>query len=94
MHIAAGETSITYITNSYYVGHQMDIFCQSVHNNEVLQASGYPRAISLILSLQISGRFLLFLVAFLFNNSSLRMFQLFLQKKGPIILWVLMCSEN
>nr|XP_047909692.1 uncharacterized protein LOC106041217 isoform X1 [Anser cygnoides] len=54
MHIAAGETSITYIINSYYVGHQMDIFCQSVHNNEVLQASGYPRAISLILGLQKS----------------------------------------
>ncbi|XP_050569866.1 uncharacterized protein LOC118249263 [Cygnus atratus] len=54
MHIAAGETSITYIINSYYVGHQMDIFCQSVHNNEVLQASGYPMAISLILGLQKS----------------------------------------
>nr|XP_009681790.1 PREDICTED: uncharacterized protein LOC104149710 [Struthio camelus australis] len=52
MHIAAGETSVTYIMNSYYVGHQMDIFCQSVHNSKTLQASGYPKAINLILSLQ------------------------------------------
>ncbi|XP_075370784.1 uncharacterized protein LOC142415850 [Mycteria americana] len=54
MHIAAGETSITYIINSYYVGHQVDIFCQSVHSSEALQASGYPKAINLILSLQKS----------------------------------------
>ncbi|XP_066417236.1 uncharacterized protein [Molothrus aeneus] len=55
VHIAAGETSITYIINSYYVGHQMDLFCQSVHSSEVLQASGYPKAINLIFSLQKSG---------------------------------------
>ncbi|XP_055661896.1 uncharacterized protein LOC106112882 isoform X1 [Falco peregrinus] len=55
VHIAAGETSITYIINSYYVGHQVDIFCQSVHSSETLQASGYPKAINLILSLQKSG---------------------------------------
>ncbi|XP_014791696.1 PREDICTED: uncharacterized protein LOC106884686 [Calidris pugnax] len=54
MHIAAGETSITYIINSYYVAQQVDIFCQSVHNSEALQAAGYPKAISLILSLQKS----------------------------------------
>ncbi|KAM6244422.1 uncharacterized protein M6G45_010876 isoform 1-T1 [Spheniscus humboldti] len=54
MHIAAGETSITYIINSYYVGHQVDIFCQSVHSSEALQASGYPKAINLILSFQKS----------------------------------------
>ncbi|XP_032560203.1 uncharacterized protein LOC116795019 [Chiroxiphia lanceolata] len=54
VHIAAGETSITYIINSYYVGHQVDIFCQSVHSSEVLQAAGYPKAINLILSLQES----------------------------------------
>lgn len=54
VHIATGETSITYIINSYYVGHQVDIFCQSVHSSEVLQASGYPKAINLILSLQKS----------------------------------------
>ncbi|XP_064376460.1 uncharacterized protein LOC112981027 isoform X3 [Dromaius novaehollandiae] len=52
MRIAAGETSVTYIINSYYVDHQMDIFCQSVHNSKTLQASGYPKAITLILSLQ------------------------------------------
>ncbi|XP_061847955.1 uncharacterized protein LOC133625092 [Colius striatus] len=54
IHIAAGETSVTYIINSYYVGHQVDIFCQSVHSSEALQASGYPKAINLILSLQKS----------------------------------------
>ncbi|XP_059718042.1 uncharacterized protein LOC132335482 [Haemorhous mexicanus] len=54
VHIAAGETSITYIINSYYVGHQMELFCQSVHSSEVLQASGYPKAINLIFSLQKS----------------------------------------
>ncbi|XP_064318160.1 uncharacterized protein LOC135315238 [Phalacrocorax carbo] len=54
VHIAAGETSITYIINSYYVGHQVDIFCQSVHSSEALEASGYPKAINLILSLQKS----------------------------------------
>ncbi|XP_041257507.1 uncharacterized protein LOC121334429 [Onychostruthus taczanowskii] len=54
VHIAAGETSITYIINSYYVGHQVDLFCQSVHSSEVLQASGYPKAINLIFSLQKS----------------------------------------
>ncbi|XP_050836234.1 uncharacterized protein LOC103817726 [Serinus canaria] len=54
VHIAAGETSITYIINSYYVGHQVDVFCQSVHSSEVLQASGYPKAINLIFSLQKS----------------------------------------
>ncbi|XP_064529642.1 uncharacterized protein LOC135423377 [Pseudopipra pipra] len=54
VHIAAGETSITYTINSYYVGHQVDIFCQSVHSSEVLQAAGYPKAINLILSLQES----------------------------------------
>ncbi|XP_027741644.1 uncharacterized protein LOC114058465 [Empidonax traillii] len=54
VHIAAGETSITYIINSYYAGHQVDIFCQSVHSSEVLQAVGYPKAINLILSLQKS----------------------------------------
>ncbi|XP_023792385.1 uncharacterized protein LOC111935942 [Cyanistes caeruleus] len=54
VHIAAGETSITYIINSYYVGHQVDLFCQSVHSSEVLQASGYPKAISLIFSFQKS----------------------------------------
>ncbi|XP_039239514.1 uncharacterized protein LOC113982708 [Pipra filicauda] len=54
VHIAAGETSITYIINSYYVGHQVDIFCQSVHSSEVLQAAGYPKAINLILNLQES----------------------------------------
>ncbi|KAM6054404.1 uncharacterized protein VSU04_010687 [Chlamydotis macqueenii] len=53
MRIAAGETSITCIINSY-VGHQVDIFCQSLHNSEALQASGYPKAIDLILSLQKS----------------------------------------
>lgn len=80
MHIAAGETSIAYIINSYYVGHQVDIFCQSVHSSEALQAAGYPKAINLILSLQRSGRYLLFIVGFLLYNSSLRMFQLFLQQ--------------
>nr|XP_021393671.2 uncharacterized protein LOC110474526 [Lonchura striata domestica] len=54
VHIVAGETSITYIINSYYVGHQVDLFCQSVHSSEVLQASGYPKAINLIFSLQKS----------------------------------------
>ncbi|XP_030814120.1 uncharacterized protein LOC115909152 isoform X2 [Camarhynchus parvulus] len=54
VHIAAGETSITYIINSHYVGHQVDLFCQSVHSSEVLQASGYPKAINLIFSLQKS----------------------------------------
>ncbi|XP_075623870.1 uncharacterized protein LOC142604009 isoform X2 [Balearica regulorum gibbericeps] len=54
IHIAAGETSIAYIINSYYVGHQVDIFCQSVHSSEALEASGYPKAINLILSLQKS----------------------------------------
>ncbi|KAJ7409931.1 hypothetical protein BTVI_55017 [Pitangus sulphuratus] len=54
VHIAAGETSITYIINSYYAGHQVDIFCQSAHSSEVLQAAGYPKAINLILSLQKS----------------------------------------
>ncbi|XP_040976270.1 uncharacterized protein LOC115335953 isoform X5 [Aquila chrysaetos chrysaetos] len=54
VHIAAGETSITYIINSYYVGHQVDIFCQSIHSSEALQASGYPKAINLILSLRKS----------------------------------------
>ncbi|KAM9555572.1 uncharacterized protein ACIB01_007669 [Guaruba guarouba] len=54
MHIAAGEMSITYIINSYYVGHHVAILCQSVHNSEELQASGYPKAINLILSLQKS----------------------------------------
>ncbi|KAM6378848.1 uncharacterized protein J5M81_010458 [Pluvialis apricaria] len=54
MHIAAGETSLTYIINSYYVGHQVDIFCQSVHSSKALQAAGYPKAINLILSLQRS----------------------------------------
>ncbi|XP_053848337.1 uncharacterized protein LOC128815553 [Vidua macroura] len=54
VHITAGETSITYIINSYYVGHQVDLFCQSVHSSEVLQASGYPKAINLIFSLQKS----------------------------------------
>ncbi|XP_054017227.1 uncharacterized protein LOC128897188 [Dryobates pubescens] len=54
VHIAAGETSITYIINSYYVGHQVDIFCQSVHSSEALQASGYPKAINLMFSLQKS----------------------------------------
>ncbi|XP_054698985.1 uncharacterized protein LOC129213269 isoform X2 [Grus americana] len=54
IHIAAGETSITYIINSYYVDHQVDIFCQSVHSSEALEASGYPKAINLILSLQKS----------------------------------------
>lgn len=80
MHIAAGETSITYIINSYYVGHQVDIFCQSIHSSETLQASGYPKAINLILSLQKSGRYLPFLADFLLYNSSLRMFQLLLQQ--------------
>jgi len=65
MHIVAEETSITYIVNSYDAGHQVDIFCQSVHNSEELQASGYPKAISLILSLQKSGRYLPFLAGFL-----------------------------
>ncbi|XP_071300797.1 uncharacterized protein [Agelaius tricolor] len=32
----------------------MDLFCQSVHSSEVLQASGYPKAINLIFSLQKS----------------------------------------
>ncbi|XP_054068030.1 uncharacterized protein LOC128913816 isoform X3 [Rissa tridactyla] len=54
MHIAAGETSITYIINSYYVAQQVDVFCQSVHSSEALQAAGYPKAINLILSLQKS----------------------------------------
>ncbi|KAK2543908.1 hypothetical protein Q9966_002757 [Columba livia] len=54
MHIAAGETSITYVINSYDVGHQVDIFCQSVHSSEALQASGYPKAITLLLHLQKS----------------------------------------
>ncbi|XP_050762156.1 uncharacterized protein LOC127022570 [Gymnogyps californianus] len=54
MHIVAGETSITYIINSYYVGHRVDIFCQSVHSSEALQASGYPKAINLTLSSQKS----------------------------------------
>ncbi|KAJ7411082.1 hypothetical protein WISP_104499 [Willisornis vidua] len=54
VHIAAGETSITYIINSYYVGDHIDIFCQSTHSSEVLQASGYPKAVNLILSLQKS----------------------------------------
>ncbi|XP_027540045.1 uncharacterized protein LOC113968039 [Neopelma chrysocephalum] len=54
VHISAGETSITYRINSYYVGHQVDIFCQSVHSSEVLQAAGYPKAINLIFSLQES----------------------------------------
>uniref|UniRef100_A0A8B9N7B0 Vitellinogen open beta-sheet domain-containing protein n=1 Tax=Accipiter nisus TaxID=211598 RepID=A0A8B9N7B0_9AVES len=54
VHIAAGETSIIYIINSYYVGHQVDIFCQSIHSSEALQAFGYPKAINLILSLQKS----------------------------------------
>ncbi|XP_077043164.1 uncharacterized protein LOC143695376 [Agelaius phoeniceus] len=36
------------------VGHQVDLFCQSVHSSEVLQASGYPKAINLIFSLQKS----------------------------------------
>ncbi|OPJ87781.1 hypothetical protein AV530_001177 [Patagioenas fasciata monilis] len=54
MHIAAGETSITYIINSYDVGHQVDIFCRSVHSSEALQASGYPKAINLLLHLQKS----------------------------------------
>ncbi|XP_063027524.1 uncharacterized protein LOC134426445 [Melospiza melodia melodia] len=54
VHIAAGETSITYIINSHYVGHQVDLFCQSVHSSEVLQASGYPKAINLIFSVQKS----------------------------------------
>ncbi|XP_057263855.1 uncharacterized protein LOC130598454 [Pezoporus wallicus] len=54
VHIAAEETSITYIINSYYVGHHVAILCQSVHNSEELQASGYPKAINLILSLQKS----------------------------------------
>ncbi|XP_062444584.1 uncharacterized protein LOC134147453 [Rhea pennata] len=52
MRIAAGETSVTYIINSYYIGNQIEIFCQSVHNSETLQASGYPKTINLILSLQ------------------------------------------
>ncbi|XP_064008707.1 uncharacterized protein LOC135180262 [Pogoniulus pusillus] len=54
VHIAAGEASITYIINSYFVGHRVDIFCQSVHSSEALQASGYPKAINLVLSLQKS----------------------------------------
>ncbi|KAF4791976.1 hypothetical protein TURU_125831 [Turdus rufiventris] len=54
VHIVAGEESITYVINSYYVGHQVDLFCQSVHSSEVLQASGYPKAINLIFSLQKS----------------------------------------
>ncbi|XP_054127144.1 uncharacterized protein LOC128933963 [Melozone crissalis] len=33
----------------------MDLFCQSVHSSEVLQASGYPKAINLIFSVQKSG---------------------------------------
>lgn len=72
--IAAGETSVTYIINSYFVGHQVDIFCQSVHSSEALQASGYPKAINLVLSLQKSGRYLPFLIGFLLCNGSLRMF--------------------
>lgn len=74
VHIAAGETSITYIINSYSVGHQVDLFCQSVHSSEVLQALGYPKAINLIFSLQKSGGYLPFLAGLLFCNSSLRMF--------------------
>ncbi|XP_064582376.1 uncharacterized protein LOC135454311 [Zonotrichia leucophrys gambelii] len=54
VHIAAGETSLTYIINSRYVGHQVDLSCQSVHSSEVLQASGYPKAINLIFSAQKS----------------------------------------
>lgn len=61
VHIVAEETSITYIINSYYVGHHVAVLCQSVHNSEELQASGYPKAINLILSLQKSGRNLPFL---------------------------------
>lgn len=80
MHIAAGETSITYVINSYDVGHQVDIFCQSVHSSEALQASGYPKAITLLLHLQKSGVYLLILARFLLYNSSLRMFQLFFQQ--------------
>lgn len=64
VHIAAGETSITYTVNSYYVGHQVAILCQSVHNSEELQASGYPKAINLIFRLQKSGRYLPFLAKF------------------------------
>ncbi|XP_042654834.1 uncharacterized protein LOC116959373 [Tyto alba] len=75
MRIAAGETSITYILNSYYVGHQVDIFCQSVHSSEALQASGYPKAINLNLiyrnqvgtchSLQVSSGWIDFMQAVL-----------------------------
>ncbi|RMC17771.1 hypothetical protein DUI87_05436 [Hirundo rustica rustica] len=56
VHIAAGETSITYTINSYSVGHRVDVFCQSVHSSEELQASGYPKAINLIFSLQKSEK--------------------------------------
>ncbi|XP_034640166.1 uncharacterized protein LOC117884128 [Trachemys scripta elegans] len=50
--IVAGETSVTYTVNSRYVGQQMEIFCQSVHNSEVLLTFGYPKATNLTLVLQ------------------------------------------
>ncbi|XP_053899120.1 uncharacterized protein LOC128844959 [Malaclemys terrapin pileata] len=50
--IMAGETSVTYTVNSRYVGQQMEIFCQSVHNSEALLTFGYPKVTNLTLVLQ------------------------------------------
>ncbi|XP_067407568.1 uncharacterized protein [Emydura macquarii macquarii] len=50
--IMAGQTSVTYTVRSHYVGQQMKIFCQSVHNSETLLTFGYPKVTSLTLVLQ------------------------------------------
>ncbi|KAM7152521.1 uncharacterized protein RBU57_012670 [Macrochelys suwanniensis] len=50
--IITGQTSVTYTVNSHYVGQQMEIFCQSVHNSEALLTFGYPKATNLTLVLQ------------------------------------------
>ncbi|CAM2099649.1 unnamed protein product [Caretta caretta] len=50
--IMTGRTSVTYTVNSRYIGQQMEIFCQSVHNSEALLTFGYPKATNLTLVLQ------------------------------------------
>lgn len=59
--IMTGRTSVTYTVNSRYIGQQMEIFCQSVHNSEALLTFGYPKATNLTLVLQKLGRMLVFL---------------------------------
>ncbi|XP_074867207.1 uncharacterized protein LOC142021855 [Carettochelys insculpta] len=50
--IMAGQTSVMYTVLSRYVGQQMEIFCQSVHNSEALLMSGFPKVTNLTLVLQ------------------------------------------